>query len=368
MQEKQLKIIKNKVYTKSNNTQNIVGDIMNKEIDLSKYKLRTDLAIELIEEANNINIIESKENDIKISSVEIKNNAGNAINKKDGLYITIEFDDITDMNNQKNIENILTKEIKTILDYTQIKDTYSALIVGLGNKDSTPDALGPLVIENIITTNHLFELNVVSPGFRKTYKLSPGVKSNSGIETKDYIKAIINQINVDFVIVIDALASRSIERLNKTIQISSTGISPGSGVGNNREEISYDTLGIPVIAIGVPTVVDAATIVSDTINFLYKYYAYNRLDNIKKINKLSLQKSNYLKKNITLSDLEKTRLFGVIGTLNEDEIYKLISEVLEPINYNLMVTTKEIDFLIKKISDTISNTLNKTLHRVNLLK
>lgn len=114
--------------------------------------------------------------------------------------------------------------------------------------------------------------------------------------------------------------------------------------------------------------VDAATIVSNTIDFLYKYYAYNRLDNIKKINKLALQKSNYLSKNISLNLKEKTLLFGMIGTLKEEETYELINEVLDPIGYNLMVTTKEIDFLINKLSTTISNSINKTLHSVNLLK
>lgn len=336
---------------------------MNKEVDLSKYKTHTDLAIEILDDYKDYIKVDNEEiKDIKITTVKVKDDIENNIKK--GLYITIEFTDITDMDNLESVKEIFIDKLKYVLKKSKIKDKDSCLIVGLGNKNSTPDSLGPKCIDNIITTNHLFELNLVSENFRRTYTLTPGVMSNTGIETKDYIKSITTITKPDFIIVIDALASRSVERLNKTIQISSSGIIPGSGVGNSREEISFNTLGIPVIAIGVPTVVDAATIVTDTINFLYKYYAYNKDSTIQILNKLSLNKANYLKKDINLNINDKQKIFGIIGNLKDEEIHELISEVLQPINYNLMVTTKEIDFLIDKLTELISDGINKSLHQI----
>lgn len=336
---------------------------MNKEVDLSKYKTHTDLAIEILDDYKDYIKVDNEEiKDIKITTVKVKDDIENNIKK--GLYLTIEFTDITDMDNLESVKEIFIDKLKYVLKKSKIKDKDSCLIVGLGNKNSTPDSLGPKCIDNIITTSHLFELNLVSENFRKTYTLTPGVMSNTGIETKDYIKSITTITKPDFIIVIDALASRSVERLNKTIQISSSGIIPGSGVGNSREEISFNTLGIPVIAIGVPTVVDAATIVTDTINFLYKYYAYNKDSTIQILNKLSLNKANYLKKDINLNINDKQKIFGIIGNLKDEEIHELISEVLQPINYNLMVTTKEIDFLIDKLTELISDGINKSLHQI----
>ena len=213
-----------------------------------------------------------------------------------------------------------------------------------------------------MVTNHLFLYGDVEKGFRKVSAISPGVMGQTGIETSDLIKGIISSIDTDFVIVVDALASQSIERVNKTIQMTDTGIHPGSGIGNKRKEISSDTLKKPVIAIGVPTVVDAVTIVSDTINYMYKHYSYTK-DNINKpSNRLITGGVNYLKKDVSVDNNLKQELFGVIGNLNDDEVKQLIFEVLSPIGYNLMVTPKEIDFEIEKLSDIIGNGINRALH------
>ena len=160
-------------------------------------------------------------------------------------------------------------------------------------------------------------------------------------------------IKPDYLIVIDSLASKSIERLNKTIQITDTGIHPGSGIGNKRKEISYDTIGIPVIAIGVPTVVDAAVIVSDTINFIYKNYEFNKNYSNNPKSKLTFNNVNYLNNDIVENKKEKEKLLGLVGTLNEEELEMFIYEVLNPIGYNYMVTPKEIDFVIQKLSNVI---------------
>lgn len=336
---------------------------MSNQIDLSKYTLRTDLAIDVI--SDDLEGIESSvENydDIKVTNVLVKEAGSKKINKKIGNYITIEFSDITDYDHSEALKEVFSKKLKCLLEKMKINSSASCLIIGLGNDKSTPDALGPLVINNILVTNHLFLYGNVEKGFRKVSAISPGVMGQTGIETSDLIKGIISSIDTDFIIVVDALASQSIERVNKTIQMTDTGIHPGSGIGNKRKEISSDTLKKPVIAIGVPTVVDAVTIVSDTINYMYKHYSYTK-DNINKpSNRLITGGVNYLKKDVSVDNNLKQELFGVVGNLNDDEVKQLIFEVLSPIGYNLMVTPKEIDFEIEKLSDIIGNGINRALH------
>ena len=247
---------------------------MKHEIDLSKYKIRTDLAIEEITEDYKR---ETKQYDeIKVEKIYIDEQISKKINKKIGNYITIEFKDITDTENKEKVKNIFKKEIKELLKEIKIKDKDLCLIIGLGNRMSTPDSLGPKTIDNLIITNHLYELGFLGEEYRRVAAITPGVMGETGIETSDIIKSISEKIKPDFVIVIDALASSSIERVNKTIQITDTGIHPGSGIGNSRKEISKEILNVPVIAIGVPTTVDAVTIVSDTINYITKHYSYTR--------------------------------------------------------------------------------------------
>lgn len=337
---------------------------MGHEIDLKKYQLHTDLAIENIENKDLKLSIDKKENgDIKILNVFIDEDNAQTIGKKEGNYITIEFKDATDFANIEKLKKVLIDELHNILVYNNIKEEDSCMIIGLGNRNSTPDSLGPLVLDDILVTNHLFQFGNIEKGFRKTFAFEPGVMAETGLETSDLLKNIIDGIKPDFIIVIDALASGSIDRLNHTIQITDTGINPGSGVGNNRKEISKEITGIPVISIGIPTVVDAVTIVSDTINYIYKNYAYMK-ENKDPKNKLILSSQiNYLDSNYEITEDDKKTLMGVIGNLNDEEVKELIYEVLTPIGYNLMVTPKEIDFMIKKLSAIISDSINRVLHK-----
>ena len=342
---------------------NIIGDYMKHEIDLKNYRIRTDLAIDSIDENSNLEDVvqnKHKNGDIEITDVFLGKN--NNLGKKEGNYITIEFQDVTDSDNREKVEEVLIDEIKKMLKKMKIKKNDSCLIIGLGNEKSTPDSLGPLTINNVIVTNHLFLLGDLDKGYRRVSALVPGVMGQTGIDTSDIILSVINTLKPDFLIAIDALASQSIERVNKTIQMTDTGIHPGSGIGNKRKEISYDTIGIPVLAIGVPTVVDASVIVADTINYMYKHYVFNKeyIKNPK--SKLTFNNINYLKKEIKISKNDKKNLLGLIGTLDDDEIKELIYEVLTPIGYNLMVTPKEVDFVMDKLSLLISNSLNSSLH------
>jgi len=336
---------------------------MNKEIDLSKFQIRTNLAIDYVEEKSKLKGVKHKTeiiDNIKVTNVELE--SINALNKKKGKYITLEFEDVTDYNNREKVTSTLTTVLKNIL---KLDKGSFGLVVGLGNDKSTPDSLGPLVVNNIIVTNHLYILNELSDGYKRLAAINPGVMGETGIETSDIIESVVKKIKPSYLIVIDSLASKSIERLNKTIQITDTGIHPGSGIGNKRKEISYETLGIPVIAIGVPTVVDATVIVSDTINFIYKNYAFNKeyMNNPK--SKLTFNNVNYLKKELKENKKDKQELLGLVGTLDEQELQMLLYEVLNPIGYNLMVTPKEIDFVIQMLSNVISNSINNSIHDID---
>lgn len=338
----------------------IVKEVMFKvhNIDTSSLNIRTDLAIE---EVNTDNIHSIQDGEIKITNIIINEKNKDLYSKKMGDYITIEFNDVTDYNSGKSLEKVIVSELSKMFNKMNIKKDDKCLVIGLGNERSTPDSLGPLVINKIIVTNHFFSMGInVEEGFRSTAAFNPGVMGQTGLETSDVITAIVNNEKPDFLIVIDALKASSMDRLNKTVQITNAGINPGSGIGNNRKEISKDTLNIPVIAIGVPTVVDSITIVSDTFNYITNHFSYMKknIDNPKE--KLKIIRTNISKEDANPND--KKELFGLIGNLNDHEIKALISEVLNPIGYNMIVTTKEIDFLIEKLSNIISGAINNSLH------
>ncbi len=333
-------------------------------IDLKNKGYRTDLVIDEITREKDTKLsskILEKTKNVTVEEVIIDEKTN--CNKKKGIYETISFTDITDKNNFKEVEELAIKTLKNMLNKLNISSNAKILVVGLGNALSTPDALGPKTLDHVLVTRHLFLLGDVEEGYRNVASFKPSVTGVTGIETKDLIEGIKEKIKPDILIVIDALASSSIERLNKTIQITSAGISPGSGVGNNRLEISQDTLHIPVIAIGVPTVVDGATIVENTLQLLLKKISYG-LENKEneKLKLVPITNQNYLNHTKELSKEQKEDLLGMVGLLDEQELKSLILEVLLPVNYNMMVTPKEIDYLIEKLSLLLGNMINKSLH------
>ncbi len=229
--------------------------------------LRTDLAIERREISphtdDGLKVKEFCEENIKITSIKVLNKTGErAIKKPKGNYITLEAENSFDNGAlvDKQTAKVLCNQLVKIIPEG------SALVCGIGNRNITPDALGPDCISHILATRHIGEELAQSIGFdnlRSVTAISPGVLGQTGIEIGEVIKAVIEKVKPDFVIAIDALASRKLSRLGKTIQISDTGIIPGGGVSNSRNELSEKTLGVPVISIGVPTVVDANTLVND---------------------------------------------------------------------------------------------------------
>lgn len=316
---------------------------------VEKYKIRTDLAMEQKErfESDHVEVsgvvLEEEydeEKEIKITTVRIETeNGAKAMGKPVGTYLTLEAPNMAaaDEGYHREISETLAGFLEKYMKDTEENQGkgYSVLVVGLGNREVTPDALGPYVVDQLNVTRHIVQeygrYAVGKGGSRIVSAIVPGVMAQTGMESAEIIRGIVNETTPDLIMVIDALAARSTKRLNRTIQISDAGIHPGAGVGNHRSEITKDTMGIPVIAIGVPTVVDAATIVNDTMeNFI-----------------TALETSETLK-----------GVGVVLQGYNSAEKYELVKELIAPHLNGMFVTPKDIDDTVRRISYTISEAMN----------
>jgi spore protease len=315
--------------------------------DLSLYNVRTDLAVEAREMAGAPGQIpgvwseEEQIEGIRIDRMQIQNPlAAQRIGKMIGNYVTLEVPELRkgDADLQDKVATAFAKEFEAFLQRVGVQPMSSVLIVGLGNWNVTPDALGPLVVENLMVTRHYFELlpGQVSPGYRPVSAVAPGVMGTTGIESSDIVQGIVQQSKPDLVIAIDALASRDLTRVNTTIQIADTGINPGSGIGNKRKGLTRETLGVPCVAIGVPTVVYASNIVNNTMDLLIAH--------------LQKQTPN------------TQPLFGMFGGMGENQRLQLVREVLNPLGHDLLVTPKEVDKFMEDIANIIASGLNAALH------
>mgnify|MGYP003290790631 CR=1 FL=1 len=323
-----------------------------------KNLFRTDLAYDEVEYLNLVENIKS-DSGINISKLNVDKDLSNKINKKVGIYYTIDLvdDSFHDYKKSELIEEEVANILRELLALENVLGK-KCLVVGLGNINVTPDALGPYTLDNVIVTRHLFNLGEVSDKYSEVSGISPGVMGSTGIETFDIIKSIIKDINVDYLIIVDALCSSSIKRINKTIQITNTGISPGSGVGNKRKEISKETLGLPVIAVGIPTVVDFVTIASEIMDLVVKYLDFHGKS--EKINFLNPKDMN-LDSRIVDENL-KTKFLGEIGKLNDNQKKELLYDVVNNGGYNMIVTPKEIDLDIEDLSKIVAMSINKAVH------
>ncbi|HIX59108.1 MAG TPA: GPR endopeptidase [Candidatus Blautia gallistercoris] len=292
------------------------------------YRIRTDLALEATErfqqdhvEIRGVAINESydEKKDICTTVVKIETeNGARAMGRPQGTYITLEAPNMSvpDEDYHREISGEIAKHIRALID---LKEEKSILVVGLGNRDITPDALGPRVISHLHITRHVIrEYGISGMGRERAHRVSgliPGVMAQTGMETLEILQGVVDETQPDVVIAIDALAARSTRRLNRTIQITDTGINPGSGVGNHREALNEETLQVKVIGIGVPTVVDAATIVHDAMAHL-------------------------------------------LDTLDEAEQKEFLDEMISPHLHSMFVTPKDIDETVKRLGLTISEGLN----------
>ena len=312
---------------------------------IEKYNVRTDLALEQKErfdsdhvEVQGVVLEEEydEESEICVTTVKIETeNGARTMKRPVGTYITVEAPEMAVPDEDYHRE--ISEKLKSLLTrFVQVdKEDYSVLVVGLGNRQVTPDALGPYVVDNLHITRHIIEeYGKYATGEDEVWSVSaivPGVMGQTGMETVEVIRGVVAETKPDILLVIDALAARNSKRLNRTIQIADTGINPGSGVGNHRNAITEKTVGIPVIAIGVPTVVDAATIVGDTMDNLLS----------------AVEVSESLK-----------GMASVIKGYSPAEKYELIKELIAPHLNGMFVTPKDIDETVRRISYTISEALN----------
>ena len=307
--------------------------------------IRTDLALEATEICEEQStaldgvVVDTKElEDCTVTTVEIINETGSKImNKEIGKYITLESDlmKFDDDDSREKVINYLKDELIDVFGTDQSKRT---LVIGLGNWNITSDALGPRAVSKTLVTRHIFKNynKDYDDDFSEVAALSPGVMGITGIETVEIVKSIVDKIKPDRVVAIDALASRKMDRVNATIQISTGGIAPGGGVGNKRKSLNKEYLGVDVVAIGVPTVVDAATLTSDVLDLAIKNL---------------MEQSN-----------EGEAFYNMLHKLQEEEKYQLIRDSLDPYDKNLIVTPKDIDETIENLAIIISEGLNKSLH------
>ena len=311
------------------------------------YQIRTDLALETQEKMQEDKVDlkgvsfseEEIDTNLVISTVVIETeNGAKTMGKPKGTYITIEAGnmDEEDEDYHREISTQLARVIKKLVPVK--KEELSILVVGLGNRAVTPDSLGPRVVDNLYITRHILneygKFAFGKEGVNRISSIVPGVMAQTGMESMEIVAAVVKETKPDFVIVVDALAARNTKRLNRTIQVTDTGINPGSGVGNHRHGINEKSLGVPVIAIGIPTVVDAATIVNDTMASLLSALSQNE---------------------------EWKRIGNSVNELNDSEKYELIRELLSPGLNIMFVTPKDIDESVKRLSFTISEGINMAL-------
>lgn len=293
---------------------------------------RTDLAVEMKEDIQNDEPItgvhvmtkNNGDTDIKEIRIVVENEVG-AVNlgKPVGTYITLESENLRkeDESFHQPMMEVLAKHLRQF-----IGNKRRIMVAGLGNRDVTPDALGPLVIDNLYVTRHLLKEGIITKSVELS-AIAPGVMAQTGMESVTILKALVKEIKPELVIVIDALAARDSDRLNKTIQLADTGITPGSGVGNHRNAIDKDSIGVPVLAIGVPTVIAVPTIVNDAMD--------------KMVETMGKQTTKH-----------------VLKKFNEEERYQLACEMVTPYLEKMFVTPKDIDEAVKRISYTISEAIN----------
>ncbi|MCL6594376.1 MAG: GPR endopeptidase, partial [Alicyclobacillus sp.] len=296
------------------------------------YSPRTDLAVEAHELARQQvqqvpGVAEETEEfeGIRVTRVHVQTAQGErALGKRRGHYVTLEIPGLRRRNPelQQRVVEQFSKEFQSLL---RMPERGTVLVVGLGNAAVTPDALGPKVVQRLFVTRHLFQYfpNLLGEGYRTVAAVSPGVLGVTGVETSEIVLGIVEHVKPDVVVAVDALAARSLHRVNSTIQIADSGISPGSGVGNQRKALDEQTLGCKVLAVGVPTVVDAATIANDAMELIL----------------------NQLKRSVPGNGASQ-----IFDQFNPQEKWQMIREVLEPLGNNLVVTSKEIDEFIDDVA------------------
>ena len=314
----------------------------------NSFSVRTDLAIEARELAQQnaqaadqlegVDVETKEDPDYFLTHVRIHSEEGSRLmGKPKGDYITLESEKLkeNDVECHEKIIKLLAENIRSLVNFGEDD---CILVAGLGNWNITPDALGPKVVSKILVTRHLQGTlpEEIEKTVRPVAAVSPGVMGITGIETGEILKGIVDKLQPSLLIAIDALAARRSNRINAAIQMSDTGVAPGAGVGNKRLMLDKESLGIPVIAIGVPTVVDAATLVNDTMDRILGEM---------------------------MQQTEKgSAFYQTLQSLEQEEKYQMITDILGPYTGNMFVTPKEVDAVVDRLANIIANAINIAIH------
>lgn len=314
----------------------------------NSFSVRTDLAIEARELAqqnaqaadqlDGVDVETKEDPDYFLTHVRIHSEEGSRLmGKPKGDYITLESEKLkeNDVECHEKIIKLLAENIRSLVNFGEDD---CILVAGLGNWNITPDALGPKVVSKILVTRHLQGTlpEEIEKTVRPVAAVSPGVMGITGIETGEILKGIVDKLQPSLLIAIDALAARRSNRINAAIQMSDTGVAPGAGVGNKRMMLDKESLGIPVIAIGVPTVVDAATLVNDTMDRILGEM---------------------------MQQTEKgSAFYQTLQSLEQEEKYQMITDILGPYTGNMFVTPKEVDAVVDRLANIIANAINIAIH------
>jgi len=313
----------------------------------------TDLALEIAESISGgtdaiegLQVDAEEKGNIRITTVRITNETGaGAMGKPLGNYITIESPDIqtNDIEAHEEIMSVLVDKIALLRNGLKIGASDTVLVIGLGNHNVTPDALGPMVVSKTLVTRHIMQdlPKELRSTLRPLAAIAPGVMGMTGIETAEAVKGLVDHVKPALVIAVDALAARNIGRINQTIQLTDTGISPGAGVGNRRMALNSETMGTPVLAIGVPTVVDAATLVNDTLDLF--------------LSEMAEDAPEFLK--------DGTKFFEMLNNLEDCDKYAIIRNTITPYVGNMFVTPKEVGEVVRWLSNIIANGINMSMHK-----
>ena len=310
--------------------------------------IRSDLAgesLDQLESGKHYNKEEYANDGIKVEKITILKEH-QSINQGIGTYVEISFKNYL---NQQNIVNEVVNNLKPLIDKI---DYPKILMVGLGNRFLTNDAIGPRVLRDLKITHYLDDEDKLLNHYYDILAIAPGVKVQTGMESSEIVKALVEREKIDLVIVVDALCAKNYHKLAHVIQINDVGISPGSGIGNHRKAITKETIGANVIAIGVPTVIYASSLVRDVLNYTMEYFG----DSLNPANKLKVGKRDSYKG--SLNESQKEMMLGQIGKLNSNELDLLFNEVLNPIDCNFVLSDKQIDEQCEVMSKIISKSIN----------
>lgn len=315
---------------------------------MKRQDIRSDLAVESLEELTEGTHYHRKQyvdNEVEVEIYEIlKKHA--SINQNVGTYVEVSFPDYLEQ------QNIIKQVSKVLNGFINQYHYPRILIVGLGNQYLTSDAIGPRSVRDIRVTHYMDDEEKLENRYLDILALAPGVMVQTGMESSDIIKAVVDQEDIELVIVIDALCAKSYSKLSHVIQVNNVGLNPGGGIGNHRKGINKDVLGVDVIAIGVPTVIYASSLVNQVLTTTLDYFG----DSINPDNKLKVGKRKRYVGN--LSKQQKQTMLGELGNLNEQQLEMLFNEVLNPIESNYVLSDKAIDEQCEIISKIIAKSIN----------